>query len=100
MPPGRWMVSAGGWEPYWSKGGSELLYLEANGVATVPVTAGETFSFGTHETLFTATIKGAQRVGYGMTHDGSRIFVNEVPPANANQTGARLIQNWTATLER
>jgi serine/threonine protein kinase len=99
-PGGRWMVSDGGWEPMWNKDGSELLYLEANGVATVPVSAGPSFSFGTHVTLFPVTIKGAQRVGYGMTDDGSRIFVNEVPPANANQTGARLIQNWTAALER
>jgi len=100
-PKGRWMISTnGGYEPMWRSDDREIFYLRDAGIAAVSVEPGPNFSFGTPEVLFSTIVRSAQRAGYSVSKDGGQILVNELPPADANKTGARLIQNWPAALVR
>ena len=101
---GRWMVSSdtgprNAERPRWRDDGRELFYLRGGSVMAVPVTADESFSFGTPKSLFSVNVT-ASTADYSIAEDGQRILTNELPPADPSKLGARLIQNWTAVLER
>ncbi|MCH7548037.1 MAG: protein kinase [Candidatus Krumholzibacteriota bacterium] len=100
-PQGRWMVSSGGGtQPAWGMDGRELYYLSAGSIVSIAVDAGENFSFGAPEVLFSVNLKASQSVGYRVKDDGQRFLTNELPPFDPSKIGARLIQNWIATLTR
>ncbi len=99
----RWMISSGAsWEPIWRPDGKEICFLGGSGnqLVSVPVTTDGEFTFGEPTKLMDVPIKNGQRVGYSYSSDGLRFLMNELPPADANQVGARLIQNWQVILER
>jgi len=85
--------------PAWRSDSRELYYLRGSAVVAVPVTGDATFSFGTPRTLFSVSVTTAS-ADYAVSEDGQRILTNELPPADRSKVGARLIQNWTAALER
>jgi serine/threonine protein kinase/WD40 repeat protein len=98
---GRWMVSNNGGElATWRANGRELYYLNDATVVAVPVTGEQTFSFGTPKTLFNVNLKSSSGAVYAVSEDGQRVLTNELPPADPSEIGARLIQNWTAALDR
>lgn len=100
----RWMISSDAGptaaaRPRWRSDGRELYYLRGGTVVAVPVTGGATFSFGTPRTLFSVNVT-VSTADYAISEDGQRILTNELPPADPSKLGARLIQNWTAALNR
>ena len=62
----------------------------------VSVTLGSGFSFGTPQYLFGVNIRAGQGAGIMVTDNGQRILINELPPVDPTNAGARLIQNWSA----
>ncbi len=98
---GRWMVSSDGGargaaRPVWRDDGRELYYERGSSVLAVSVTPGAGFSFGTPQNLFSVNIKSSQGAGIVVTDNGQRILINELPPVDPTNAGARLIQNWSA----
>ena len=64
---GRWQVStSSGWQPAWSSDGRELYYLDENAMMVVGVAPGDSFEFGTPETLF----RGNYFDGFVRVHAG------------------------------
>jgi Tol biopolymer transport system component len=100
-PQGRWMISSGGGlQPQWAASGREIFYYSASGISSVAIDAGEGFSFGSPEMLFSVNMKSGVANAYAVSSDGQRILTNELPPSDRSKIGARLIQNWTVALER
>ncbi|MDB4324706.1 serine/threonine-protein kinase [bacterium] len=102
---GRWVVSndggvRGAYTPVWGDDGRELFYLRGNSLQSVPVTPGAGFAFGTPQTLFGVIVKSGGANGIVVTDNGQRILTNELPPADPNKAGARLIQNWATSVTR
>jgi Tol biopolymer transport system component len=99
---GRWMISnddLGGmaFRPTWSDDGRELLYIRRVTLVSVPIGRGETFSFGAPKKLFTVNVTNAN-ADFDVSVDGQRILTNELPAADRDLIGARLIQNWAAKM--
>ncbi|MGD8413568.1 MAG: hypothetical protein PVF33_05020, partial [Candidatus Latescibacterota bacterium] len=100
-PNGRWMVSTGGGtQPVWRADGRELFYLGGRGIASVTVSTTDGFAFGSPKELFAVNLKSTVSTNYAVSNDGQRILTNELPPVDPSKIGARLIQNWTAALDR
>jgi len=100
-PQGRWMISnGGGLQPQWGASGREIYLYSASGIASVAVAADAGFSFGSPELLFSVNMKSSVSTAYAVSNDGQRILTNELPPSDRSKIGARLIQNWTAALDR
>ena len=95
-------TTEGGRHPLWTRGGSELFYLDAdNAVAAVPVTRGETLAFGRPETLFThaAPKSGAAaptRCSSTSPPTASRIVVLE--PEGDGSATLTVVTDWLAEL--
>ena len=101
---GRWAVStdklAGRANlPMWRADGKELFYLRGSALMALPVETSGSFTFGSPRFLFSLNLN-SQNAAYGPRADGEQILTNEMPAANRDQVGARLVQNWTALLER
>jgi len=101
---GRWMVSSDAGQratarPRWRSDGRELFYLRGGEVMAVPIAADDNFSFGTPKNLFSVSMMSSS-ADYGIGDNGQRILTNEFPPTGPGKVGARLIQNWTAALQR
>ena len=101
---GRWMVSSDkgtgpAQRPIWRRDGKELFYLRGSSVMAVPISTESGFTFGEPKVLFGINV-AATNGYYAPSVDGQRILTNEFPPTNQSKIGARLIQNWTAGLER
>ena len=97
---GRWMVSSDGGargasRPVWRDDTRELYYERGSVVLAVPVTPGTGFSFGTPQILLSVNIRAGQGGGIVATDNGQRILINELPPVDPANAGARLIQNWS-----
>jgi Tol biopolymer transport system component len=98
---GRWMVSSDGGaraatRPVWRDDGRELYYERGSSVLAVSVTPGAGFSFGTPQNLLRVNIRVGQGAGIAVTDNGQRILINELPPVDPANAGARLILNWSA----
>lgn len=87
-------------KPRWQGDGREIYYLQGGSVVAVPVRGDATLSFGTPTALFSVSVTSFSQADYAVSPDGQRILTNELPPADPSKIGARLIQNWTAALER
>ncbi len=77
----------------------ELFYLRGASIVAVPVNLEDGFSFGEPQTLFGVSVTTGSGY-YAVSGDGQRILTNEIPPTDQDKIGARLIQNWTASLAR
>jgi Tol biopolymer transport system component len=98
---GRWMVSAGGGgQPLWRADGQELFYGSAREIVAVNIATDTGFAFGSPKALFSVNMKGSVATGYAVSKDGQRFLTNELPPVDPSKVGARLVQNWSAALER
>ena len=101
---GRWMVSgdkiAGrASQPRWRGDGKELYYVRGSALVAVPVATEGGFTFGTPRFLFSLNLNSVN-AAFDPRPDGQQFLTNEMPAANRDQVGARLIQNWTALLDR
>jgi Tol biopolymer transport system component len=102
---GRWMVSSdrgpgSAYGPQWRGDSHELYYMRGSAVLAVPVTGSQAFSSGAPVSLFSVNMKSSDGAVYAVSEDGQRILANELPPTDPGKVGARLIQNWTASLAR
>jgi dipeptidyl aminopeptidase/acylaminoacyl peptidase len=91
--------SQGAYQAVWSDDGSELFYQRNSMVMAVPVKQGPGFSVGSPKTLFGVTVKSGPSAGIVITNSGQRVLLNELPPADPSKSGARLIQNWSKSLQ-
>lgn len=101
---GRWMVSgdkiAGRpMQARWQDDGRALFYLRGAALMMVPTDTDDGFSAATPQFLFNLNFNSG-RPAYDLAPDRQRILIQEMPVSNRDRTGARLIQNWTALLER
>jgi serine/threonine-protein kinase len=91
----------GGWEPVWSRSGTELFFRGPRGeVYTVPVTTGRTFTYGAPKLLF--NVPGLQQDGYHRSYDvrpDGKAFLM-VASSGDNATDLSVIFNWRTELER
>jgi Tol biopolymer transport system component/predicted Ser/Thr protein kinase len=98
---GKWQVTKeGGWEPYWTKEGTEIIFRDDSwNFFAVPVETGETFRAGVPEPLFQGNaVPMILRNYYQVTADGERFLLLE--PATLGSTlQTSVILNWTAGLE-
>jgi Tol biopolymer transport system component len=91
--------TSGGWEPLWTRGGRELLYLTCRGrdcsVMSVPIGTGATFTAGTPRPI----VARRNLVSFAVTSDGERLLLSvesgDTPPPYISLT-----LNWTAAAER
>jgi serine/threonine-protein kinase len=95
---GRWQVSnAGGTSPRWSPDGRELFYFDGQGISTVAVRTGESFSFDPPRPLFRLEPFGG-RLGpdYELSRDGRRFLFIKSAPEPPPERGAHLVlvQRW------
>jgi serine/threonine-protein kinase len=108
---GSWkrQISAdGGAGPVWTRGGSEIVYLDRQGrMMAVAVHAGSTgeFDYSNPTVLFSRENISANSLdrGWDVTADGSRfLFSGDDPGAEGGATSVQLvlIQNWTDELSR
>ena len=77
MTDEKWVISKGGGiQPVWSRDGKEIFYAALDGrLMAVPVSAGATFSSGTPQPLFQASLRlnvGARQ--YAVSADGQRFL--------------------------
>ena len=95
------VTTQGGQHPVWTRGGRELLFLTAGySVAAVPVTLGESLTFGTPATLFPHPRPSwgvaADEVLFDVTSDGSRVVVLG-PDRQGSQT-LLVVSDWLSEL--
>ena len=106
LPDGktRYQVTTdGGRHPIWTRGGQELFYLTtSNSVAAVPVSPGETLSFGSPVTLFPQPRPnwgtGTDQAIFDVTADGSRVVV--LVPENEGSQTLVVVTDWLAELKK
>ena len=101
---GRTLVSVdGGWEPIWSRNGTELFYRSGRRLYAVPVRTKGVLTIGQPSLLFEGDFdRGSPTPGipsYDVAADGRFIMVTSASDAG---TPARLdiVLNWTQDLER
>jgi serine/threonine-protein kinase len=106
---GKWQISTdGGAGPVWTRGGSEIVYLDRQGRMTaVAVHAGSTggFNYSNATVLFTRENISADSLdrSWDVTADGNRfLFSGADGGAEGRATAVQLvlIQNWTDELSR
>jgi Tol biopolymer transport system component/predicted Ser/Thr protein kinase len=104
-PLGKWQVSSGGGNgARWRRDGGELYFVGGAGVVAVAVEAGESFTAGRPQLLFSSP-RGIQTAvtqyapGYDVSTDGERFLAtnatNETPSPAIN-----VVVNWQAELSR
>jgi len=102
----RWLVSSGGGtRPVWTRGGRELIYLDAKRcVAAVAIdTAGAGFRAGPPTTLVrTAYAAPGPWRTYDVSPDGQRFLVmkQDRTPQDATPPGFVVVQHWLDELRR
>jgi Tol biopolymer transport system component len=104
FPPSgaKWQITtAGGEEPYWSRDGKELFYLEGNRLMVMDVkTGGPTFQFGVPKPLFELRLEvEGRRSRYQVAANGQRFLVN-VPLKSTLSAPITVVTNWTARLKK
>ncbi len=88
--------SDGGFNPFWSRGGKELLYVARDGtLMSVPIVAGEEVRPGVPTKLFAGSDLAT---GGDVTADGQRFLISEAVEAPHREI--RLFVNWAETLPR
>ena len=85
----------GGLQPYWSKNGNELFYVEDDTLITIKVSTGERFSASSSQRLFRHPgLRGSERT-YDVSADGQRfVVIEDVEDENAKSPAIHIIQNW------
>jgi hypothetical protein len=96
MTDEKWAISnGGGIQPVWSRDGKEIFYAALDGrLMAVPVSAGATFSSGTPQPLFQASLRlnvGARQ--YAVSTDGQR-FLMVVPTHDFDSELFRVLLSW------
>jgi len=105
---GRWQVSTGnGRDPVWSSDGRELFYRDANtsAIMTVSVRPGDSFEFGTPETLFRQNYFSEVGRMWDPSPDGERFLGIKMAAAIDEATGEstlpqmHVVLNWFEELK-
>lgn len=98
----KWQVSVeGGRQPKWTKGGSEIVYIDENydALHAVEVSAAAgTFNVGAVTKLFDVELRPDPGRDWDVTADGERFLLNSVPQ-RARVSALHLVVNWPAILE-
>ena len=96
------VTTAGGWEPLWSRDGSELFYRGPEQLMVVAVELGETFRGGTPRPLFADSyLPGntpTSAPNYDITPDGQRFVMVRV--GSSEEYGATVVLNFSEELKR
>jgi Tol biopolymer transport system component len=98
---GKWQVTKeGGSEPYWTKGGTEIVFRDDSwNFYAVPVETGETFRAGVPELLFQGNpVPLILRNYYQVTPDGEH-FLLLTPATVGSALPTSVVLNWTVGLE-
>jgi hypothetical protein len=98
---GKWQITrSGGSEPYWTKGGNEIIFRDRSGnFFAVPVEYGDTFRAGVPEPLFqSSVIPLIMRNYYQVAPDGERFLLLE-PVTEGSALPTSVVLNWTTGLE-
>ena len=94
------VTNQGGSDPKWSRSGSELCFVSADGrLMAIPIKLQDTPTFNDAVELFNAKISNPERSGtkYDVSADGER-FVLGMPIDNPNKL--EIMLNWTSLLEQ
>lgn len=92
----KWAISnGGGVQPVWSRDGKEIFYGALDGrLMAVPVSAGTSFSSGTPQPLFQASLRlNVVARQYAVSADGQR-FLMIVPTHDFDSELFRVLVNW------
>jgi serine/threonine protein kinase len=78
----QWQIStAGGSMPRWSRNGTELFFVSAEGnLMSVPVKSGESFEAGTPALLFPVRLRANPGTEFDVSADGTRFLLNTLAP--------------------
>jgi serine/threonine-protein kinase len=98
---GRWQASADtGFEPHWSRDGTELFYRDGLGsLFSIPVETSPAFALGLPVRLFGGLRTGTNSATYAVAPDGTRFLILGL---TTDQTVDRLsfVQGWGAEVAR
>jgi eukaryotic-like serine/threonine-protein kinase len=99
----KWQVSnSGGFDPTWTQGGRELIYLGSNNeIMAVPILPGSDFTPGNPVELFRTalTSEGFVERRWDVTRDGKRFLLN-VPLGTMRSADFAITKNWRTILAR
>ncbi|MEE8218198.1 MAG: protein kinase, partial [Vicinamibacteria bacterium] len=98
--PGRrvQVSNLGGREPAWSPRGGELFWREGGKLISVRYSGGSTFEVTSREELFEENFSRYRwHAQYDVHPDGKRFLMVQAPEGRGE---IRIVQNWTAELER
>ncbi len=101
-PERKWQVSVeGGRQPKWTRGGSEIVFINENFDALHAVevsSAAGTFNVGAVTRLFDVELRPDPGRDWDVTADGERFVLNTVPE-RGRVSALHLVVNWPAILE-
>jgi len=95
------VTTQGGRHPIWTRQGREIFYMTSGfSIASVPVTPGESLTFGTPATLFPQPRpnwgSGSDQALFDVAADGNRIVV--MVPENQGSQTVVVVSDWLAEL--
>ena len=92
----RKISASGGRSPVWAKGGTEILYLAADGaLMSAEIRTGSNLVAGTPRFLF--KVAGSDLGRFGATADGQRFLIDEpVQKSAGDQPEITVLLNWAA----
>jgi Tol biopolymer transport system component len=98
---GKWQVSAnGGWVPRWRGDGKELFFISRDGrvmAADIELRPNRV-TVGEAKPLFTVNLWNLGGIGYDVSRDGQRFYINTF--AKGGEPPVTLVLNWTSDLKR
>ena len=100
--PGRWQISTkGGYNPFWTRGGREILFESNGGLLSVDVESAGVFRAGEPKPLFQLPTPafGAFARTWTCSEDGNRFFL-VVPPHTANRNGITVVTDFSKLVNR
>jgi serine/threonine-protein kinase len=102
-PGSKLQVSTeGGFEPVWSRDGSELFYRNGDKMMSVGITTRPVFAAGSPRVLFEAQCRGenSDTVSYDVSPDGRRFLMIKVNEQERRPTQFYVALNWFEELKR
>ncbi len=96
----RWRISrAGGEEPLWTRGGTEVVYRLGQEWWGVRVTTAPQFAAGEPELLARGPYANVAGVEYAVSADGNRLYLLEPLTGPSTTTRLTVITNWFTMLK-
>ena len=97
----RWVISTtGGTRPVWAHDGTELFYITARAVMSVPVRTEPDFEPGLPELLFEGSFISGAGNDYDVSEDGQRFIMIHDPEGQENRKQIGVVLHFTEELKR